>query len=389
MSVVLYREDLIKEINKELLVIKKDQIIAVWGIGNYAVNLFAYTNLNQYKISYYIDENKGGDYFGGQIIQNPNQVRWDSVDVTIILAYYKHYDVEKCLLDEYGFNGTILKPGIGAFEKEFYKYDPLSIRKIRYDYMEILNRNVFFKDIHRNKRCFILGNGPSLNDVDLGLLSGEICFAVNQFFRIPQKIEIQYYVLADPFFFDTNYFDTFLNSFYKGLKDFSCGQRIKFWCPIKFKDNIKRIGLDEWADIFYFFPDRVWDNRVNDDVDFSERIPGRWSVIQYCVFLAVYMGIKEIYLLGCEETGIYGTLDSYLKDGYTEYAFQIPQTELDSVKKYAASVSLPDMLQGFAKIYKGYNEVNTFCEAHGVKIYTCAKKTLVSGIEYRDLTQII
>ena len=32
------------------------------------------------------------------------------------------------------------------------------------------------KDRHANKRCFIIGNGPSLREMDLGILSDEFTF---------------------------------------------------------------------------------------------------------------------------------------------------------------------------------------------------------------------
>ena len=41
-----------------------------------------------------------------------------------------------------------------------------------------------YKDIHKGKRCFIIGNGPSLQMSDLEILykNKEICFGVNRIF---------------------------------------------------------------------------------------------------------------------------------------------------------------------------------------------------------------
>jgi hypothetical protein len=39
-----------------------------------------------------------------------------------------------------------------------------------------------FKDIHKGERCFIIGNGPSLKNTDLGKLKGEYTFGMNRFF---------------------------------------------------------------------------------------------------------------------------------------------------------------------------------------------------------------
>jgi hypothetical protein len=39
-----------------------------------------------------------------------------------------------------------------------------------------------FKNIHRGKRCFIIGNGPSLKNTDLTLLKNEYTFGVNRIY---------------------------------------------------------------------------------------------------------------------------------------------------------------------------------------------------------------
>jgi hypothetical protein len=41
-----------------------------------------------------------------------------------------------------------------------------------------------FRDRHRGRRCFILGNGPSLRDTDLTQLRGEITFGMNRIYLL-------------------------------------------------------------------------------------------------------------------------------------------------------------------------------------------------------------
>jgi hypothetical protein len=56
-----------------------------------------------------------------------------------------------------------------------------------------------FKDRHAGERCFILGNGPSLNETDLSLLNGETVFACNAVFLLFDRIEWRpaYYTCVD------------------------------------------------------------------------------------------------------------------------------------------------------------------------------------------------
>lgn len=384
----LYREERIDLINETYKLIKESDSVAVWGMGDYAINIFAYTKISEYNISCFVDKKRFGDYFAGKVIKTPDNVKWNEIDVVVILSYYHSMEIEKDLRIIYGFNGIILKPGIGLFEREFYKYDSRSVKIINAENKKIMQHNAMFKDCYDKKRCFILGNGPSLNEHDLDKLSGEVVFAVNQFYRIEKPIKVDHYVIADPFFFDMRYYETFGKRLMIDLKKYSCGMNIIFWCPIQFKKNIEEIGFSKWANVRYFQAGRDWKSRVNDIVDFIDVIPMRNSVIQYCVFLAVYMGIKEIFLVGCEETGICGTISNYLNEGYSEYAFDIPEQELNALKDYNINIPLENILEGFAEIYRGYKEMAEFCENNNVDIYTCATKTLVSGIrkkEYRYL----
>jgi hypothetical protein len=47
---------------------------------------------------------------------------------------------------------------------------------------ESIRRLAELKDIHKGKRAFIIGNGPSLNQTDLGRLKNEVTFAMNRFY---------------------------------------------------------------------------------------------------------------------------------------------------------------------------------------------------------------
>lgn len=57
-----------------------------------------------------------------------------------------------------------------------------------------------FKNIHKGERAFIIGNGPSLNNMDLSYLNNEITFASNSFFLMLKEIDFvpSYYNVEDP-----------------------------------------------------------------------------------------------------------------------------------------------------------------------------------------------
>lgn len=50
------------------------------------------------------------------------------------------------------------------------------------------HRNILkLKNKYQGKRCFIIGNGPSLTAEDLDKLENEICFAANRIYNIFPK----------------------------------------------------------------------------------------------------------------------------------------------------------------------------------------------------------
>ena len=68
----------------------------------------------------------------------------------------------------------------------------------------ILSQNNRFKNIHSGERCFILGNGPSLKNVDLSLLADEFVFTVNNFAFIDgfEKAKTNVHLWMDLAFFN-------------------------------------------------------------------------------------------------------------------------------------------------------------------------------------------
>jgi hypothetical protein len=48
-----------------------------------------------------------------------------------------------------------------------------------------------YKDSHKGERCFILGNGPSLNNTDLELVRNEVTFGLNRIYLLFPKVGFQ------------------------------------------------------------------------------------------------------------------------------------------------------------------------------------------------------
>jgi hypothetical protein len=170
-----------------------------------------------------------------------------------------------------------------------YFYKLFDILPIRYYNKKKLRK---FKNLYLNKRCFIIGNGPSLNKIDLNLLKGEYTFGVNSIF-IKTKNEgfiPTFYVVEDKHVIMDNL--TEIDGY---------NSMIRFF-PRSYKKFIKKT-----KNTFYFRLDTGFYNKISPyfciprfSADISDRIFCGQSVTMINLQLAHYMGFKEIYLIGMD-----------------------------------------------------------------------------------------
>lgn len=146
------------------------------------------------------------------------------------------------------------------------------------------------KGKYAGKRCFIIGNGPSLNAADLDRLKEEYTFAFNRIYYI---------------FDQTDWRPTFYCTQDSKLAKRSVHEiRAKIRTPYLFAPiNLKWYeGVEELETDYFFSP-----KQAGEDVpEFSEDIPNYigtgYTVAYTAIQLAAYMGFSEIYLLGVDHS---------------------------------------------------------------------------------------
>ena len=149
-----------------------------------------------------------------------------------------------------------------------------------------------FKDKYKGKRCFIIGNGPSLNKCDLSLLKDEYTFAVNGIFYKTEEMGFKptFYMVEDGHVVDDNL---------KKINEYN--PTFKFF-PALYKDKIVK------TDNTYFFTADLGFYRGNHYSFEIPRFSRDFSQIAFCgqsvtylnMQLAFYMGFSEVYLIGMD-----------------------------------------------------------------------------------------
>jgi hypothetical protein len=138
------------------------------------------------------------------------------------------------------------------------------------------------KNIHSGQRCFILGNGPSLNQTDLSLLEGEITFGLNRI-----------YLLFPQMGFPTKYLVS-INT----LVLEQCARDIAALPLQKFITWRGRQWFGRDDDIVFL------DTDYTPPADFSRDVSGRvfeGSTVTYVALqLAFHMGFEQVILVGVD-----------------------------------------------------------------------------------------
>ena len=139
-----------------------------------------------------------------------------------------------------------------------------------------------FENIHKDKRCFIIGNGPSLRNTDLNKLRSEFTFGLNRI-----------YLLFPELGFSTTYLVS--------VNDLVLEQS---------KAEMKPLELPKfltWRSRHWFHGDsRViyLDTDFTGDEDFCPKITGRifegFTVTYVALQLAYHMGFEKVILVGVD-----------------------------------------------------------------------------------------
>jgi len=162
-----------------------------------------------------------------------------------------------------------------------------------------------FKNIHQGKRCFIIGNGPSLQETPLEELNSEYTFATNKINKIYSETDWRptyfSYTQSKRWAKNNNLYKNVNKTINEGVTCFIAPQHSGFIEQsenVLYYSDVKRIGYENIECLGDPHPpdgdEDYWSSDINN------------CIYQYCSSisamyqLACYMGFKKIYLLGCD-----------------------------------------------------------------------------------------
>ena len=215
-----------------------------------------------------------------------------------------------------------------------------------------------YKNKYDGKRVFLIGNGPSLIIEDLEKLKKEKTFATNRIFTLYQKTKWRptYYFSQDT--------KTIINN------SDEIRHNVK---GIKFMRNLGEKRYPDRKTIYYYISSEQKNNLPQFSNDITNCVYEGASVSYTMIQFAIYMGFKEIYLLGmdCNYDMNEGKIskNSYPEGMYDENKLGYPP-ELDFT-------------------FKAYEEAKKYSENHDIKIYNATRGGKLEIFERVDLDKVL
>jgi len=231
-----------------------------------------------------------------------------------------------------------------------------------------LKENLTLKDTRKGERCFILATGPSIKHQNLKLLQDENCIALSNFFVHPDYsiINPEYYCIAPyhpPITEDA--WQNWMDEIEKNTGE------AKLFFGMSDKNRNETHGRFKNRDIYYLKFGGLWDRNTPRSIDISRIVPGPQSASIMALYVALYLGFKKIYLLGCDHDWLLHVNKSVhfypeknhsmVRSGYNEW-FQ---------------EDLEGQFRDYITLWRQYKGIREIASRNGAQIFNATKGGLL------------
>ena len=230
------------------------------------------------------------------------------------------------------------------------------------NYGHLLARNEQFRNCHKGQRCFIIGNGPSLNSQDLAPLANEITFVTNYFHLHPivsKEWQPKYYCFSDPACFDGG---QPLSAYNHIVSVITSGS---FFVPHQAYEFLTSNEALPANRTYYVATCEDISSGHSRLPDLTKTTPGAQTVVQLAVIIAMYMGCSPIYLLGLDH--------DWLAHGGNHINFYSDEGVEEQPDGNLPGWSYHGMMDAVMTMWKIYEHQKALADSNGIKIVNCTR----------------
>lgn len=252
-------------------------------------------------------------------------------------------------------------------------------------YGHTLDKNKQLRNKRKSDRCFIVGNGPSLKNINIAKLAQFDCIAVNHAYKSPEIVNIspRFWMLADPLFWlESGLLEPILNVLSTQLIDTSLLLNAE---ALHYFDRRKAE-----TECLYFYD--MSSGPVTDELwscDFSLKMQHcAQNVLCPAILLALYLDYEEICLAGFDHTWWAFTKDDILAGKVIPHIY--PHTHIDNQISLDAyqELGFDGLRKTILRQKTEYKIIRRFAEKREQKIYNVTPGELNCFIE-KDISYFL
>ena len=236
-----------------------------------------------------------------------------------------------------------------------------------------LNKNINLKNLFLDQKVFIIGLGPSIKNYDLNKLKNANIIMVNRSFRIPQYSSLtpKYHLLVDNKLASGRWPISFIDEVLLKSPDTKIVLNANWYHLDKFKN------FRDNKNIYWIKLNHISLLNGKYDYDLTKIISNGATVIECAITFSVYLGFKDINILGVEGNGLSRLMcneNSHWDGKDTDY-------ENHNSLLYANDmISSQRGIKQWHSISKKLNKLN-------IKIYNLTKEGILDAYPYKDYNE--
>lgn len=247
-----------------------------------------------------------------------------------------------------------------------------------------LTRNSVLKNKHEGERCFILGNAPSLLNHDLDLLQGESIFTVSNGYLNPayERLKPKYHCLPQLTYSDVEagMSESKAVEWFSNMDD-ALGEA-EIFLHLNEYSLVKRNSL--------FSKRRVWyvgthpSLQTKSEYDLTKALSPIGTAPHMVLAIAMYMGFKNIYLLGIDYNFLCTRKYNYFFDR-SMLNFSDPSVGYDGQVR----TSLVEDLEGTWRIFLGFDKLSELAGRLSVNVFNCSQTSMLETFPRVHLLDVL
>ena len=215
-----------------------------------------------------------------------------------------------------------------------------------------------YQEKHKGERMFLIGTGPSLKAEDLELIKGELSIGCNMVYKMFPKTTWRpdYYCMTD-----------------------------RVYAAHQSQEILQHIDVPLFVpkSTAKFMPDKGSTAiKVNDIYDYNTyKVQGKMqyfcylkaSVMMFMLEFAMYLGAKEIYLLGVDCTNTYKSNGHFASDYVASHTKQAEQKRMQRDLDKDNITKEEMWNHNYLRNIQAYQEIKNFADTKGIRIYNATR----------------